>query len=368
MAKPQSTLWNIDPHTQAKHEILHRYLQAWFPILASSDRSLLYIDGFCGPGRYLGGEDGSPLVALKAATAANLQVPVTFWFIDEKKSRIDHLNDEISRLQLPSNFFINVHVGNFTESYPKVIKHSSALDSPTFAFIDPFGYKDIPYELVTELLQRKSCEIFVNVMVEFMNRFLETDDAKVREHIRKAFGTDDCLRIAESAGQDRLLQMRNLYESQLRKSANFVRSFEMSNVSQRTIYYLFFASNHELGHYRMKEAMWKVDPAGEFRFTDRTNRQLNVLGDKVHNTASLLSQLEERFAGEGLVPVEKIKRFVRNETAFLEPHLSEGLKRAELSGSVRVHEKNVDGTNRRKNSFSKAQVEFASNKQLRLNL
>jgi hypothetical protein len=33
MAKPNETLWEIEPHTKAKHEILQRYLGAWFPIL-----------------------------------------------------------------------------------------------------------------------------------------------------------------------------------------------------------------------------------------------------------------------------------------------------------------------------------------------
>ncbi|GAI63170.1 unnamed protein product, partial [marine sediment metagenome] len=39
--------WPLEPHTKAKHEILKRYLYAWFPILASSHRRILYVDGFC---------------------------------------------------------------------------------------------------------------------------------------------------------------------------------------------------------------------------------------------------------------------------------------------------------------------------------
>ena len=33
MALPEPTLWEADPHTLAKHEILKYYLEAWFPIL-----------------------------------------------------------------------------------------------------------------------------------------------------------------------------------------------------------------------------------------------------------------------------------------------------------------------------------------------
>ena len=68
MAAPTTTIWDLESHSRAKHEILKRYLQAWVPILGQSSYSeLLYIDGFAGPGRYSKGEDGSPIIALRAA-------------------------------------------------------------------------------------------------------------------------------------------------------------------------------------------------------------------------------------------------------------------------------------------------------------
>src|SRR5437016_1710637 len=72
MADTLPTTWPADPHTLAKHAILQRYLQAWFPILtrqASSlahqyksapRREILFIDGFAGPGEYTNGKEGSP--------------------------------------------------------------------------------------------------------------------------------------------------------------------------------------------------------------------------------------------------------------------------------------------------------------------
>jgi hypothetical protein len=43
------------------------------------------------------------------------------------------------------------------------------------------------------------------------------------------------------------------------------------------IYYLFFASNHPLGHKKMKEAFWKVDNQSGFKFSDRTDPGQPVL-------------------------------------------------------------------------------------------
>ena len=33
MAVPKQVVWECEPHTLAKHQILQRYLQAWYPIL-----------------------------------------------------------------------------------------------------------------------------------------------------------------------------------------------------------------------------------------------------------------------------------------------------------------------------------------------
>ena len=42
MTTPKDTIWEIEPHTQAKHEILRRYLGAWFPILGTHNQRVVY--------------------------------------------------------------------------------------------------------------------------------------------------------------------------------------------------------------------------------------------------------------------------------------------------------------------------------------
>jgi spore photoproduct lyase len=56
--------------TQVKHEILAAYLAPYFQIVGKTNKNLLYIDGFAGPGAYTKADtgetfDGSPLLALK---------------------------------------------------------------------------------------------------------------------------------------------------------------------------------------------------------------------------------------------------------------------------------------------------------------
>jgi three-Cys-motif partner protein len=65
------TLWRLEPATAAKHRLYKTYLDAWWPIMLQPvpPRGYLrphitYADAFAGPGRYLDGEEGSPIFAL----------------------------------------------------------------------------------------------------------------------------------------------------------------------------------------------------------------------------------------------------------------------------------------------------------------
>ncbi|MGB9800713.1 MAG: hypothetical protein ACPLUL_11530 [Thermanaerothrix sp.] len=61
MVPQQNKVWKIELHTKAKHEILRRYLGAWFGILGSKIPRVVYIDGFCGPGGH--SERHAPLLS-----------------------------------------------------------------------------------------------------------------------------------------------------------------------------------------------------------------------------------------------------------------------------------------------------------------
>lgn len=113
MATPQETIWEIEPHTQAKHEILRRYLGAWFPILGKYNQRVVYIDGFSGPGRYKRGEPGSPVIALREALKHSVRlsnINLTFLFMDERADRIEHLENELANFSIPNNFSVHTQV------------------------------------------------------------------------------------------------------------------------------------------------------------------------------------------------------------------------------------------------------------------
>jgi three-Cys-motif partner protein len=123
---PRNTLWAAEEHTLAKHRILRGYLDAWIPILGRQVGWLVLVDGFAGPGRYSTGEDGSPLVMLKAflehQQRGQIDAQLEYVFIEKTQDRFEHLADEVAALFEPQGRPSNVNVqlvrGEFADVLP----------------------------------------------------------------------------------------------------------------------------------------------------------------------------------------------------------------------------------------------------------
>lgn len=343
MAAPRQTVWELEPHTRAKHEILRRYLQAWMVILSQGRfPEILYIDGFAGPGEYAGGETGSPIIALDTALGYNpsLTAKVYFLFVEKEDDRADHLRKQVALRTLPANFRVVIEGGvtfeaAFEKRYSEFVRNGRLI--PTFAFIDPFGWTGAPFSLVRKILAQRSCEVFVNFMYEEINRFIGHPDQVA--NFDSFFGTDTWKRcVGETDPLRRNRCLHDLYLQQLHTTARaaYVRSFEMSNARDVTDYYLFYATNELLGLKKMKEAMWKTDESGEFRFSDATDPNQLVLFEKAPNLPALQARVLAAFSGKE-VSVADIEKFVLVETAFRETHYKGILKALEKdTGQLKV--------------------------------
>ena len=171
MVARRTTVWDLEPHTRAKHEILRRYLQAWTPILTRGGfPEIMYVDGFAGPGRYSKGEDGSPVIALRVALEQRAHVAATirFVFIEKSEERASVLREIIDSLGTPDHFQIEVYGDeSFETAFGRVLdSYEDGRMPPTFAFIDPFGWSGVPFSMVREIMRHRSCEVLVNFMYE----------------------------------------------------------------------------------------------------------------------------------------------------------------------------------------------------------
>lgn len=334
--------WAIEPHTQAKLQILRAYLQAWFPILSQGkEPRVAYIDGFAGPGRYSGGEEGSPIIAIKAVLGQPLLsgANIDFHFIEADPEVATHLRAELETLgpQLRGRprLRVSVHEGEFAAVFPELRKSLGTRSEivPTFALIDPFGWTGVPFEIVTDLLSRPKTEVLFNFMHEEINRFLGHKDQP--KNFDDLFGTPAWRDLLPLAGHARTRALHDLYRAQLLNHARHVRSFTMVNQSRRIDYFLFFATQNLRGLERMKEAMWKVDPLGDFCFSDATDpNTLTLFGDEP-NLSALESYLI-RLASEALTPVETLYQRTLTETAFLKKHARQVLKALEHTDRLQI--------------------------------
>ncbi len=328
MTAPPKTVWPLEPHTRAKHEILRRYLEAWTAILGLGGfPTIAYVDGFAGPGIYDNGEDGSPIIALKSALKhqAKIKSELRFLFIEHDKKRAAQLNECVAALTLPANFKVRIAPGmTFEQGFRAHLldpyRAARKPPPPTFAFIDPFGWTGVPFALIKDILANKSCEVLFNFMYEEINRFIE--------HPEQTKNFDDLFGTVDWRGVSKLVDARarrdffhGLYVRQLRQQAGarYVRSFEMRNKKDATDYFLFFATNSAKGMEKMKEAMWKVDESGEFRFSDATVPAQTLLFSLQPNFDALRRAIVARFEGTE-VPVAEIEDYVLAETPFRVTH------------------------------------------------
>lgn len=326
MAAPKETTWALEPHTAAKHAILQRYLGAWLPILSNGGfPEIAYIDAFAGPGSYSGGEDGSPIIALKAMMAHKtpIRARCRFDFIELDADRAIALKDRVesvcAELGKPSNLRVKIHNESFEGAYQE-IRNSLPVNAnvPTLAFIDPFGWTGLPFSIVSEILHRPHCEVLVNFMFEEINRFLDHPDQT--KNFDDLFGSPEWRICASLSGTSRNQCIRDAYSKRLRTQAKYVRYFEMKNRRDSTDYFLFFASNDIQGLKKMKEAMWKVDEGGAFSFSDATDPTQLVMFTAEPHFQALKQAIVSRFSGE-TVSIEEVENFVVAETAFRETHL-----------------------------------------------
>lgn len=351
MAKHLPTIWPLEPHSRAKHEILRRYLRAWFPILGKYNQRIVYIDGFAGPGVYAEGEIGSPIIALESALEHRdlLTCEVSFLFIEDNEKRAAALLERVSAIELPERFRFEVRPGECAPTLASLLdglRSTGYALAPTFAFLDPFGYSHTPFEIVARILRNPRCEVLITFMFEEINRFL--DLASQEAHFDTLFGTTTWrqARVAPTA-RDRRSRIQEVYGDQLRGVARYVHAFEMRNAADRTDYFLFFATNNLLGLKRMKEAMWKVDRTGSYSFSDATNPDQPVLFSNEPDPADLERRMRRHF-GAAEATVESIEEFVVGETPFRETHFKKQvLKRLELADPPGIEVTGAPATRKR---------------------
>lgn len=344
LSKKVDITWPLAPHTKAKHEILKYYLGAWFPILATVYSRFLYTDGFAGPGEYDGGEDGSPIIALKVALQHKLkekfQRPgkeLVFIFIERDEAKYQNLLKKLDEIRRPSNFRVDPHCDSFEEVFKKtVIAEIEEQNTPSFVFIDPFGPTGFPMTLLRRLAEQHSSETLITFQYQSLNQwFLEVPSKYKR--LTELFGDErwrQAMNIPDPQQKENYL--RESYKEALEELGWKVRFFRMINKHNQTQYYLFYTTRNWRGSLEMKRAMWKAAPEGDFEYSDLTNsRQLKLfsLSKDEEYSKEIADQLYQTYRERTVSKERLLKDEVAWHPTCLERHLTRALEILEYESS-----------------------------------
>ena len=321
------TVWEAEPHTLAKHGILSTYLEAWAAILGNSrfGSELLFVDGFAGPGRYVGGEPGSPVVALDSILEHNrpFQKSVRFRFIELNEDRHRNLTEclvqQNARITASSRVIVETPIlGDCASEIRKLIaqrKHEKQPLGPALFFLDQFGYSQVPMSLIRAIMAERQCEVFSYLNVQRMNIFL-SDETKW-ESFTNAYGDESWKPALTMSGLAKQKFLINTYKDAIRKNAgtDYTWAFAMFNSFGHLIHWLVFTTNHWNGLHEMKKAMWKADGTGQYRFSDRVEGVgqqsfLSTLDDD-----QLATELANKLVGRTLTE-SQVRDLVLTKTPF----------------------------------------------------
>lgn len=303
-SKTDERYWaHYDGLQHAKHSILRRYLDGWFPILSSWSGRVLYIDCHAGRGRHKTGHEGSPILALRRLLAHKhrnrilASTEVRFIFFEIDPDNYAPLKSEIAALgNLPQQIHVDVYCEDYEpalqEAFEDLERRGQVL-APAFAFVDPYGFS-LSMDLLNNLLSFRQCELLVNFMYRYIDMAIHRDVQA--SNMDSLFGCPDWRSLTTIADpSERAEATIQLFSSQLR--AEFVTHMYMRGISKGLKYVLLHAANHKRGREVMKEAIWSIEPGGSFTAYERTNPDQLVLISAEPELGPLKDRLWSEFIG-----------------------------------------------------------------------
>jgi three-Cys-motif partner protein len=282
-----TVLWPLEPATAAKHQLYKRYLDAWWPILLQpSPRNgrlrprVTYLDAFAGPGRYEGGEEGSPVFALHrllghvAVDRMHLsRERVRLLFMEKRRDRYEFLRSELKRHfgvldDLP--VWPEVRQAEAGMAAEDLLTEAGAWGHPILAIFDSWGNVNVPLSLIRKVALNTSSEVIVTFGPNWFNRRERLEP----EQLDMVFGGRQHWQPAdqESRPDERWRAWLATYREALRRAGfRFQLQFRIVPKTGQPLY-LVYGTGHEKGVQVMKDAMWEVDGIDGMGFQDPRTR------------------------------------------------------------------------------------------------
>jgi three-Cys-motif partner protein len=328
----------------------------YFRIVGKTNKNLLYIDGFAGPGTYTKADtreafDGSPLLALKLiAGNATFSEKVSTLFIEVN-------NDLYGRLEKAVTSFAkaNSHVRKpmttcctFAEGVRQLLEDVKGNLAPTFLFVDPCGVSGTSFDTIKSVMACKSSEAFIFFNIDGVRRIaglsnlseVLVDLLGSKKRAEELFAA--LQKTADVGKRERMILER--YRQALREDmgVKYTIPFRVeSEEKQKTSHYLIHASNHHLGFKIMKEVMWTRGHSdtgqGDLQFVQASRTDYVPLFDPRHDVKNDI--LNALATGPQCVDLFYFDWVIRPDDLLCQPAYKQALLELEANGEIEVLDK-----------------------------
>lgn len=342
--------------SKVKAIIVSKYFMAWSKVMmAVQDRSKIesvkkigYIDLFAGPGRYSDGTASTPIKILeKVIDDEKLKKRLVCVFNDKDLDRIQSLQAEINKLLTTSSLhykpiFYNKEIGTEIVELFEQMKIT-----PTFFFVDPWGYKGLSLKLINAVIKDWGCECVFFFNYNRIN--MGINNQLVEEHMNALFGKErvDILRnrISTISGEQRELTIvEELCQAIKKMNQKYVLPFRFkSEDGNRTSHHLIFVTKHFKGYEIMKEVMYKesseIDQGVASFEYNPASKQQPFLFSLTQPLEDLEGLLLKHFAGQSMT-MREIYEQHNVDTPYISKNYKHALTNLEKLGKILTHPSN----------------------------
>jgi three-Cys-motif partner protein len=245
-----------------KAQIVVKYLVAWGRVVAPrAEEHVVYFDPFAGRGGYKDGSKSTPLLVIEAASSVSaLRDKLIIVFRDAEEAHCRDLRAGIDDLP-ETNVLAHRPIVVCKEVDAALAQHFEQTSlSPTFAFLDPCGYRGLTLALVSSLVKDWGCDCLIFFNYSRINAAIT--NTKVEGHMEALFTREGLAELRRSvsglAPEERERMVMRAFSRIVVEQgpAKYVRWFRfLRGTGQRTSHYLVFVSKSYRGYDIMKQVM-----------------------------------------------------------------------------------------------------------------
>jgi three-Cys-motif partner protein len=313
--------------------LYRQYFGKWFPIMVHSfGGDITYAEGFSGPGIYVDGAPGSPVIALNTVvgdrqlrTRARL---LRMLFVDEDsrctallRERLAAAADPVALEDLPKHgITVDISTGPCVPTLQDMFDRHSAWGRPMLAVLDTWG-GSVPYDLVRRIARNGHSEVLITIEPQYFSRFASVDGISYGDSV---FGGPTWREVMNQPPEQKTRWLLEHYRDAIGAAGfDFVLDFELIDNRGQSLY-LVFGTTHERGHEKMKEAMWEVDIVSGAGYRDPRDPDQETLAIEIEpNTRPLrrliLAHLRDRPGSEA--SVQELRNFALFKTFYKASHV-----------------------------------------------